>query len=118
MIVLGDGYGDFDYFVEALKIITGWDITKDELHKTGERIETMRQAFNVREGLKTPWKIPDRLMGIPPKMEGARAGITLNADDHFNDFFQTMDWDTNSGKPSKKRLLELGLDDVAKSLWP
>jgi aldehyde:ferredoxin oxidoreductase len=118
MIVLGDGYGNFDSFVEALKIITGWDITKNELLKTGERIETMRQAFNVREGLKTPWKIPDRLMGIPPKKEGVRAGIKLNAEDHFKEFFQAMDWDPASGRPSKKKLLELGLDDVAKSLWP
>jgi len=29
-----------------------------------------------------------------------------------------MDWDLNSGKPSKKKLLELGLDDVAQELWP
>jgi hypothetical protein len=29
-----------------------------------------------------------------------------------------MDWDINSAKPSKKKLLELGLDDVAEVLWP
>jgi len=27
-----------------------------------------------------------------------------------------MDWDLNSGKPSKKKLLELGMEDVAKEL--
>jgi hypothetical protein len=29
-----------------------------------------------------------------------------------------MDWDRITTKPSKKKLLELGLEDVAKELWP
>jgi aldehyde:ferredoxin oxidoreductase len=35
MIVFGDGYGSVDLFVEAMRTITGWDITLDELLKTG-----------------------------------------------------------------------------------
>ncbi len=117
MIALGDGYNNFDQFIEALQTITGWDITREEMLKTGERIDTMKQAFNIREGLKTPWKFPDRMMGIPPKTEGPRAGITLKADELFNEYYEAMDWDINSGKPSKEKLIELGLDDVAKELY-
>jgi hypothetical protein len=29
-----------------------------------------------------------------------------------------MDWDLNTAKPSKEKLLELGLADVAQELWP
>jgi hypothetical protein len=29
-----------------------------------------------------------------------------------------MDWDIHTGKPSRAKLLELGLDDVAGVLWP
>jgi hypothetical protein len=29
-----------------------------------------------------------------------------------------MDWDLETAKPSKKKLLELGLTDVAQVLWP
>ena len=29
-----------------------------------------------------------------------------------------MDWDAETGKPSKAKLLELGLDDIAAVLWP
>ena len=110
--------GHFDQFMEALQTITGWDIDKDELQTIGERIDTMRQAFNIREGLTTPWKFPDRMMGIPPKKEGPRAGVTMNADDLFNEYYQERDWDIKTGKPSKAKLLELGLDDVAKVLYP
>jgi aldehyde:ferredoxin oxidoreductase len=118
MIVIGDGYGHINDFVEALQTITGWDIDMDEIQKTGHRIVTMRQAFNVREGIETPWKFPDRMMGIPPKTEGPRAGITLNADEHFNEYYEALGWDIKTGKPSKETLLYLGLDDVAKELWP
>jgi aldehyde:ferredoxin oxidoreductase len=118
MIVYGDGYGHVDDFIEAMKVITGWDLTREELLKTGERIDNVRQAFNVREGIKLPYKFPDRMMGIPPKKVGMRAGITLSEDELFNEYFEAMDWDRNSGKPSQKKLLELGLPDVAQQLWP
>jgi aldehyde:ferredoxin oxidoreductase len=118
MIVIGDGYGHINDLIEAFQTITGWDIDMDEIQKTGQRIVTMRQAFNAREGIKTPWKFPDRMMGIPPKTEGPRAGITINADEHFNEYYQELGWDIKTGKPGKETLLELGLDDVAKVLWP
>jgi aldehyde:ferredoxin oxidoreductase len=118
MIVFGDGYDHADFLVEAISVITGWDITREELIKTGERINNMRQAFNVREGIKLPFKLPDRMMGIPPKKVGPRAGITMTKDEVYNEYLQAMDWDINTGKPSKKKLLELGLEDVARELWP
>ncbi|MGD9119013.1 MAG: aldehyde ferredoxin oxidoreductase C-terminal domain-containing protein, partial [Dehalococcoidia bacterium] len=118
MIVIGDGYGHIDDFLEAMNTITGWDIDMDEMQKTGHRIITMRQAFNAREGVNTPWKFPDRMMGIPPKTEGPRAGITLNADDLFNEYYEALGWDVKTGKPGKEVLVELGLEDVARELYP
>jgi aldehyde:ferredoxin oxidoreductase len=117
MIVLGDGYGHFDQLIEAFRVITGWDFTREEMLRTGERIDAMRQAFNVREGIKTPWKYPDRMLGIPPKQVGPRKGITLKKEDLFKQYYQDMDWDTRTGKPSQKRLVDLGLADVAKALY-
>jgi len=118
MIVFGDAYGHADYLIEALQTITGWDLTREEILKTGERIDNMRQAFNVREGLTTPWKYPDRMLGVPPKTEGPRTGITVSEDDLYNEYYAARGWDRKTGKPSKEKLLELGLDDVAKVLWP
>jgi len=118
MIVLGDGYGNFDQLMEAFRVITGWDFTLEEMVKTGARIDAMRQAFNIREGIKTPWKFPDRMMGVPPKQAGPRAGITLKKEELTDEFYTERGWDTKTGKPSKKTLEELGLNDVAKVLWP
>ena len=53
------GFPHIDNLMEALKAITGWDdLTPEELIKTGERITNVRQAFNIREGLKTPFDFP------------------------------------------------------------
>jgi len=111
-------YPHVDQLIEALKAITGWeDITTEELLKTGERITNVRQGFNMREGLMTPFKYPDRMRGVPPKTQGPRAGITFTHEEIYNEYLELMDWDTETGMPSKAKLLELGLDDVAEVLY-
>lgn len=115
--VLG-GFPSYESFLEQIKLITGWDLTVDEMVRSGERINNVRQAFNIREGLKTPWVFPDRMMGKPPKKEGPRAGITLDREEMFREYMEAADWDFDTGKPSRERLLKLGLEDVAEALWP
>jgi aldehyde:ferredoxin oxidoreductase len=118
MIVIGDAYVHLNDLIEAFRTITGWDITREELIKTGVRIETMRQAFNAREGIKTPWKHHDRMLGRPPKKVGPRAGATLDPEQLHKEYYEAMGWDVKTGKPGKQALIDLGLSDVAKVLWP
>ncbi len=104
---------------EFIKAVTGWDITTDELLVTGERIENVRQAFNIREGLNLlQYEIPGRILGKPPQKEGPLAGITVDADTLVKEYLAAMDWDLETARPSEKKLKELGLDDVAQELWP
>jgi aldehyde:ferredoxin oxidoreductase len=118
MIVIGDAYMHINDLVEAFKIITGWDMTLEELIKTGTRVETMRQAFNAREGIKTPWKHHERMLGKPPKTVGPRAGATLDEKELHKEYYEAMGWDVNTGKPGKQALLDLGMPEIAKVLWP
>lgn len=42
-----------DYFAESaemLRLVTGWDMTADELRTTASRIVTAKKLFNIREG--------------------------------------------------------------------
>jgi len=104
---------------EFINAMTGWDMTMDEMLKTGERISNMRHAFNLREGLNPlEFKVPDRVLGKPPLKEGPLAGVTVDEDTAVKEYLAAMDWDARTAKPSKKKLLELGLEDVAKDLWP
>ncbi len=108
-----------DPIAEFMRAVTGWDVTNDELLKTGERISNIRQAFNVREGLNPlQFKVPDRVLGRPPQKEGPLAGVTVDEDTLIKECLTAMDWDLKTAKPSKKKLQELGLEDVAQELWP
>jgi len=112
-------FPNIDPIAEFMRAVTGWEITDDELLKTGERISNLRQAFNIREGLNPlEFKVPDRVLGRPPLKEGPVAGVTVDEDTMIKEYLTAMDWDLKTAKPSKKKLLELGLADVAQELWP
>jgi aldehyde:ferredoxin oxidoreductase len=99
--------------------VTGIAFTVDELLKTAERIVNLRHAFNLREGInERKWAIHPRIIGNPPLKEGPLAGVTapIEAQDCWS--MGALDWDLITGKPSKKKLLSLGLDEVAEALWP
>jgi len=116
---LAGAYPHVDTLIEFMKGVTGWHLTLDEIFKTGERILNIRQAFNVREGLNSfQFKVPGRIAGIPPKTAGPLKGVTLDEAAMDREFVTEMDWDPQTAKPNKKKLLELGLEDVAKELWP
>jgi aldehyde:ferredoxin oxidoreductase len=108
-----DPIGDF------MRAITGWEVTDEELLKTGERIANIRQAFNIREGLNPlEFKVPGRVVGKPPLKAGPSAGVTVDEETMIREYLTAMDWDLGTAKPSKRKLLELGLADVAQALWP
>lgn len=105
--------------MDAIKTVTGWDVTFDELFLTGERINNMRHLFNLREGLNPlHFAYPDRMAGRPPREEGPLKGITLNEELLFGDYLKAMDWDPVTTRPSKKKLEELGLQDIVAKFWP
>lgn len=111
------GYSKYPV-IDTLKAITGWDdYTLEEAYITGQRINTLRHCFNVREGIN-PQKatLPNRLMGVPPYAEGPTAGVTLDIETVRKSYYKELDWDVNTGKPSDKKLEELNLKDLVKNL--
>jgi len=102
--------------LEFINGVTGWDISIAEAFKTGARIQTLRQLFNVREGISpADYALPNRLAGVPPKSEGPLKGITIDIDTLASEYRKAMGWDPVSGMPSESCLSELGLDKLAKS---
>ena len=115
----GYGVDPAKYIAGFMSAVTGWDRSMDELLKAGERITNMRHAFNLREGINPlELKVHPRIIGKPPYETGPLAGVTadIEAQNYWN--LGALDWDRVTTKPSKKKLLELGLEDVAKDLWP
>ena len=57
------------------------------------------------------------MIGNPPFKQGPTARVTVDIDEQITRSLKQLDWDLETTKPSRKKLLELGLDDVADELW-
>lgn len=102
---------------QFLEYATGKKYSLEDLITIGERIANLRMAFNVREGVKfSDWKVPGRMIGDPPLKEGPLKGITTDLKTLTSEYLEKMGWDAKTGKPSAKKLEELGLEKVSKDL--
>ncbi|MGB2876548.1 MAG: aldehyde ferredoxin oxidoreductase family protein [Dehalococcoidales bacterium] len=110
-VVISDCYP----LIEFLNAVTGWDMSVSEALETGERIQTLRQLFNVREGiLPSDICLPKRMAGIPPHGSGPLEGVTIDIDTLAKEYREAMEWDPVTGKPSEACLTRLGLKRLMK----
>ena len=108
----------FDDFWEesatSLSLITGWDVSPDELKKAGERINNLKKQFNVREGwTREDDTLPERVL-TEPLPDGAGAGVALLEEDlqmMVSAYYQARGWNPDGTIPSSK-LLELEIGDL------
>ena len=101
--------------IEFFNAVTGWDLDIAEVLTTGARIQTLRQSFNIREGIQaSDVKLPERMLGRPPQEEGPVAGVTLDVDNLAREYRQAMGWDPDSGIPDENTLEKLDLIQLVK----
>ena len=100
----------------ALSAITGNDFKTMDLLTFGERSINLKRAINNRLGIT---RENDKLPKLVRKAlkEGATAGIEPDLDLMLREYYESSNWDWETGKPQKDKLLELGLDEAAKHLW-
>jgi aldehyde:ferredoxin oxidoreductase len=112
-----DHAGTFPYEL-MIRGATGWTVSGEELLTIGDRIQTLRQAFNCREGIRPDhWQLPDRAVGRPPLEEGPTKGVTVDVDRMARGYYQAMEYDPATGLPSEAKLRRLGLDEAADELY-
>ncbi len=99
---------------KLIRAVTGWNVSKTELEQTGLRIYNMRHAFNLREGLcPDDAVLPKRSVGEPAMVDGPLKGITIDHEALNHNFFEAVEWDKETWKPTRSSLEKLGgLDDV------
>ncbi len=107
------GFGLFveEPYAAMLRAITGWDVTVEELERTGERIVNLERLFNVREGVRRsadtlPWKVMHE-----PIPDGPSAGMHCPPEElsaMLDQYYALRGWDAD-GVPTRARLLALGL---------
>lgn len=113
-----NGLPPLELLAKLLHAATGIEEFKDTkyLFLVGERIYNLERAFNVREGFGKEYDtIPERIVyekvPRPPAM-----GQIFELDRLLEDYYRARGWNTKTGKPTKKKLEELGLVEVADTI--
>jgi aldehyde:ferredoxin oxidoreductase len=100
---------------QLLSAATGWSSDIVWWQRTGERVFTLKRAFNNRLGVKRGNdRLPERL--LIPMSNGSR-GRTPRMDILIEEYYTQRDWDWKTGKPSRDKLVSLGLPEIAEELW-
>ncbi|MBD3196580.1 MAG: aldehyde ferredoxin oxidoreductase [Candidatus Lokiarchaeota archaeon] len=104
--------------IEMIHAFTGWDINLEQLLKIGHRIQTLRQSFTLREGVKiTENKLPNRTVGIPPDEKGPNEGISIEYEAFYKGYCEEMGWNPKNGYPLEETLKDLDLEFIIKDLY-
>jgi aldehyde:ferredoxin oxidoreductase len=97
-----------------LNAATGWHMTPAEYMTVGKRIQTLRQLFNVRQGVDAhALFISPRAAGQPPLLRGANRKRSVPVAALARGYWQAMGWDADTGAPLPATLAALGVDDLA-----
>jgi aldehyde:ferredoxin oxidoreductase len=108
-----------DALQRSMEAVTGKPFGIPEQFAAGARIINMQHAFNLREGVKpADCFVADRAVGKPPLTEGPTAGVTVDNKALARNFFNSIGWDMETGKPSRESLEMVGgMEAVIKDLY-
>ncbi len=109
-------YYDAREMIDYISAVTGWDYSVEQHYVDGERIATMRNLFNIREGQNMrAWKSPGRTVGAPPLTEGPLKDVSLDMEQMAKDYYEVLGWDILTSMPRRETLERLGLDHIVDS---
>ena len=121
-------------FADLLSAVTGVDTTSEDLVKATERQNLIQRAFNAREGMRRKddypyqlrWQLEHDMVQHPGWEE--LGDVTTNSHDKpphqdidgygrmLDEYYKLRGCDLETGIPTRERLEELGLKDVADDL--
>ena len=103
--------------VEMLAAATGYDITLGNVLTYGERIWNLKRALNLKLGYaaRASEKLPELL--LKPLAGGNTEGHVPELEPMLREYYTAREWDWDTGKPSRAKLLALGIPEIAKDLW-
>ena len=90
---------------EWINAVTGREMSPADYLACGGGIQTLRQAFNVRQGIDPRRnRASDRSLGRPPQSAGANAGRTVPIERLMRAYWQQFGWDADTGRPPAEAL--------------
>lgn len=110
----------FKEFAELFSAVTGIDTNEKDMMKVGERIYNLERAYNVREGItrKDDENLPKRWVE-EPLPSGPYKGARIKPEEFkkmLDEYYELRGWNLSAGLPTREKLEELNLKDVADEL--
>ena len=112
-----DYYGDLDAETKMFVPLTGLNMSTADLEKAGERVRNLDRALHVRNYNRNREmdSTAEWIFEYPEKSDGSKLDKAM-----FNkivdNFYGARGWDKKTGWPTRAKLEELGLRDVADEL--
>jgi aldehyde:ferredoxin oxidoreductase len=110
------------YFLSAeaklFSAVTGIDISEGELDRIGERLKNMQRTILIRNHDRTRKKEVDEILQFYKRPDGSR-GISIDEDEFaimVDHYYEQRGWDKETGWPTKNKLNELDLGEIADEL--
>ena len=111
----GTYYKELADMAKLYNLVTGIEMTPEELKIAGERINTLGRLINIREGLgrkddTLPWKV----MNEPIPDEGPVKGAFVTQEELdllLDDYYESRGW-TLEGVPKTEKLKEIGMSEL------
>jgi len=109
-------FQDVDMATRYFNLVTGKDWEVDQLLKVSERVRNLERMFDVRQGLtRADDSLPKKFFE-QPLSKGRYKGEVLDKDKFEqmkDEYYDLRGWDKKTGIPTREKLEELGLRDVA-----
>ncbi len=101
--------------VEFLRTTTGFDYSLDELMECGERVWLLKRGLNNLMGVTAADdRLPKKI--LTPVNEGAAAGSVPDIELMLKEYYELRKFSAN-GYPSREKLEDVGLSDLARRLY-
>jgi aldehyde:ferredoxin oxidoreductase len=98
----------------ALKCVTGWELSAEDLSNMGKRILTLKRMLNMSRGItRADDTLPSLL--LKPLKEGGTEGNVPNMEVLLKGAYAELGWDPSTAGPTGETIAKLGLDSVTKS---
>jgi aldehyde:ferredoxin oxidoreductase len=101
--------------LDMLNAATGWEKSADDYMDIGMRVQTLRQLFNIREGIKPQdFIMHERLSGRPPLKGGPLKEKTIPIEEMVRLHWKHFGWNSENGAPTDDTVRRYNLDHYLK----
>ena len=111
----GTYYKEIEDMAKLYSLVTGFDVTAEDLRQSGERINNVARLFNIREGLgRKDDTLPYKVMHLPVPDEGPSRGAFVSQkelDFLLDDYYESRGWNKD-GIPTIEKLKKIGMEDL------